>query len=246
MAYSERLVAAGAVVWASTGATGVQRILPDGCLDLLVDGDRLVVAGPDTTARLHCSSSPHPVIGLRLHAGLGPALLGVPADELTDTTVALDALWGDRRARHLTAVVGPDPTGLSRWASAQVRASVGPLGTGATFDTAFGARLLNLLASGAGVGAAAAALGYSPRQLHRRTLPLFGYGPQHLARVLRLQRALVALEGGLGWAGSAAGAGYADQAHLSRDVRALTGVTPTVLRRERDVRSVQDAAQRAD
>ena len=43
------------------------------------------------------------------------------------------------------------------------------------------------------------------------------------------------------WAAIAAAAGYADQAHLARDVRSLTGLSPTALRRER-VRSVQDAA----
>lgn len=90
------------------------------------------------------------------------------------------------------------------------------------------------------MAAAADALGYSPRQLQRRALPVFGYGPQHLGRVLRLGRAVARADRGRGWAEAAGHAGFADQAHLARDVRALTGLTPTALRRER-VRSLQDA-----
>ncbi len=84
-------------------------------------------------------------------------------------------------------------------------------------------------------------MGYSPRQLHRRLLPVFGYGPQHLGRVLRLVRAVAAADAGTPWSEVAQRTGFADQAHLARDVRALAGVTPTELLAER-VRSVQDAA----
>ncbi len=240
MAYDERLVAPGVVVWSNPGAAGEQRILPDGCLDLIFDGDRLVVAGPDTSARIHVSGSVGPVIGVRLHGGRGPALLGVPADALTDSTLALEQLWGDRRARILAGRVARDPAReLAAWATSPDEGSAALPGGPAD---GFGPLLLALLARGAGIAEAAGVLGYSPRQLHRRSLPVFGYGPQHLGRVLRLQRALAVADRGVGWATVAAQTGYADQAHLARDVRALTGVTPTALRRERDVRSVQDAA----
>jgi AraC-like DNA-binding protein len=38
----------------------------------------------------------------------------------------------------------------------------------------------------------------------------------------------------------AADAGYADQSHLTRDCRRLSGLPPAVLLEARDVRSVQD------
>ncbi|WP_143615380.1 helix-turn-helix domain-containing protein, partial [Streptomyces sparsogenes] len=60
--------------------------------------------------------------------------------------------------------------------------------------------------------------------LHRRSLAAFGYGPKTLARVLRLNRALDAARAGTAFAEVAALAGYADQAHLAREVKALTGV----------------------
>lgn len=226
MVYTERHVAAGADVWRSAGSTST-RVLPDGCLDLLFDGHRLLVAGPDTVARLHESRAPTTIWGARLHAGLGPRLLGVPADELRDTTVRLDELWSDRAARTLTERVAADPgPALARWAT------TAPPPT-------FGARLVALLDRGSSVAAAADALGWSSRQLHRRALPVFGYGPQQLGRVLRLRRVLALAQGGSGWADIAGTLGFADQAHLARDVRALTGLSPTALRRER-VRPVQD------
>lgn len=75
------------------------------------------------------------------------------------------------------------------------------------------------------VGTVAAAVGLSPRQLHRRSFDAFGYGPKLLARVLRLQRALDAARTGEALASVAATHGYADQAHLARDVRDLAGTT---------------------
>ncbi len=71
----------------------------------------------------------------------------------------------------------------------------------------------------------------SPRQLHRRFVAAVGYGPKTFQRVLRLQRvlALVARSRRESLAALAAEAGYADQAHMSRELRALTGQSPSVL-----------------
>lgn len=53
-----------------------------------------------------------------------------------------------------------------------------------------------------------------------------------LARILRLQSALSLLRrnGSFPLARIAADSGYADQAHLTREVHALTGLTPAVVR----------------
>jgi AraC-like DNA-binding protein len=50
-----------------------------------------------------------------------------------------------------------------------------------------------------------------------------------LDRVLRMNRALAAARTGLPLASVAAQTGYADQAHLTREIRALTGVPPRAL-----------------
>lgn len=87
-------------------------------------------------------------------------------------------------------------------------------------------RAAALLRAGRGVAAVAGAVGLGERQLHRRSLDAFGYGPRTLGRILRLQRALALTRRGLAQAEVAAAAGYADQAHYTREVRALAGTTP--------------------
>ncbi len=73
-------------------------------------------------------------------------------------------------------------------------------------------------------------LGWSARRLHRRFVDACGYGPKMLQRILRLQRVirLARAAGGasLSLAGLTREAGFADQAHMNRDFRALTGFTP--------------------
>ncbi|MEU7040483.1 helix-turn-helix domain-containing protein [Streptomyces varsoviensis] len=139
--YRERPSAAvrGAVVWTRTATGEPGRVLPDGCVDLLWMGGRLLVAGPDTRAHLP-SQAP-----------------------------------GDR-------------------------------------------------CSGLPAAALAADVGLGERQLHRRCLNAFGYGPKTLARVLRMNRALESARAGRPYAEVAAEAGYADQAHLAREVKSLAGV----------------------
>jgi len=227
VSYRERLtVVPGAVLWerATGPAQARSRILPDGCLDLLWDGSRLFVAGPDTAARWH-QGPPHACyVALRFSGGAGPALLGVPADELRDRAPALDELWPSAAARVLAERVAADPvTALEAWAAGRAATSApDPLGP----------RVLAMAAAGTPVARMAERAGLSARQLHRRCLPLFGYGPRRLARVLRLGRALEAARKGTPLAQVAVGCGYADQAHLSREMRALAGATPAGLLQE--------------
>jgi AraC-like DNA-binding protein len=143
----------------------------------------------------------------------------VPADAVRDATVDLDVVWSTRTARVLSERVADDPaTALEAWLHA-ARPDPAPFGT----------RVFAAAATGVDVATIAARCGVAPRTLHRRCLPVFGYGPQHLGRVLRLQRALARARAGTPWAEVAAREGYADQPHLAREVRALAGTTPTAL-----------------
>ncbi|GAA4873167.1 helix-turn-helix domain-containing protein [Actinomycetospora straminea] len=215
--YRERRVAPGVVLWSSDGAPGT--ILPDGCLDLIWDGRGLVVAGPDAAARFNDGGG-RAHVGLRFSHGRGPGFLDVRADQLRDTTVDLDAVWSAAAARGLTDRVADDPAGaLAALATATPPAD----------GERFGARVFAALARGHDVAGLADELGTTSRTLHRRCLPLFGYGPQHLGRILRLQRALARARSGTPWAEVAAVEGFADQPHLAREVRSLAGTTPTGL-----------------
>jgi AraC-like DNA-binding protein len=74
------------------------------------------------------------------------------------------------------------------------------------------------------VARTAAMVGLSERQLRRRCRTAFGYGPKTLARILRLRHAVGLARAGVPFVVVAGLAGYADQAHLAREVRALAGV----------------------
>ena len=190
-------------------------------MDLIWDGSRLFVAGPDARARWHTTEPNVAYVGLRFSMGLGPSLLGLPADELRDATPDLESLWPSREARVLAEEVAVAPeAGLEAWLGVRsARAEVPRIGS----------VVFELASIGTPVAAMADGLGVGVRQLHRRCLHLFGYGPQHLVRVLRLGRALHAARTGLPLVEVAVTTGYADQAHLSREVRDLAGTTPSRL-----------------
>ncbi|MFE2285290.1 helix-turn-helix domain-containing protein [Streptomyces sp. NPDC059443] len=220
--YEERpsRVLPGAVLWRAAGADGGV-VLPDGCMDLLwVDG-RLLVAGPDTAAHPAGEVPGTGFAGIRLAPGTAPALLGIPARALRDRRVELADLWPAAEVRRLAGQVASygDPcSGLEELARLRA-AEGGP-------PDALAQEVAARLRAGQGVAAIAAAVGLGERQLHRRSLDAFGYGPRTLGRILRLQRALALTRRGLPHAEVAQSAGYADQAHYAREVRALAGTTP--------------------
>jgi AraC-like DNA-binding protein len=198
---------------------GAHRIVPDGCTDLIwVDG-KLMVAGPDTIARLAEIPAGSSYAAVRFAPGAGPAVIGVPADELRDGRFWLDALWPAGSAARLT-----DQITAARDRTAALLTAVERRLADADPPDPVVAAVAGQLTGGLSVAAVAAAVGYSERQLRRRCLAAFGYGPKTLARILRFQRAMGLARSGAGFAEVAARSGYADQAHLARDVQALAGV----------------------
>ena len=79
------------------------------------------------------------------------------------------------------------------------------------------------------VGDIAAELGVSHGHLDRQFMEQVGVSPRTLARILRMRRLLeeIDVHGSVGWADKAADLGWSDQAHLIRDFKRHTGVTPT-------------------
>lgn len=177
----------------------------------------LVVAGPDTSATMAGLRPGAHYAAVRFAPGTAPAHLGLPAVELRDRRVTLDDLLPGARAQPLNERVAEagDP------AAAIEDVVVPRLRIGAP-DPMAGVIVAHLQA-GSGVAATAAAVGLSDRQFRRRCLDAFGYPPKTLARILRMQRALALARSGTAFAQVAAEAGYADQAHLSREVKALAG-----------------------
>ncbi|WP_328493228.1 helix-turn-helix domain-containing protein [Streptomyces sp. NBC_00414] len=222
---------AGAVVWTRTAVPGDSApVLPDGCMDLLWTEGRLFVAGPDTRAYVSEADGPGGVTryaGVRFFPGTAPSYLGVPAHELRDRRVDLADLWGGGAVRRLTERVDAagDPAAALEAVAVRRAADAEPP------DPRLRA-VVAALSAGAAVASTAEEVGWGERQLHRRALVAFGYGPKMLARVLRLQRALALVRGGAAAAEVAVVAGFADQAHLAREVRELAGAPLGVLLRQ--------------
>ena len=199
---------------------GVRDVLPDGCMDLVWTGAELLVAGPDTVP--HPYRSPPggpPASGLRFVPGGLPALLGIPAAALLDQRVPLIELRP-----------GPARDAIARLEHSAPPAAVlldlaARLAAGGTAEPGSHA-VVDLVGRGRSAGEIAGALGWTTRSLHRHCLGWFGYGPSVLRRILRFRAASALLHEGVPPAAVAARTGYADQPHLSREVRALAGRSP--------------------
>jgi AraC-like DNA-binding protein len=204
-------------------------VVPDGGIDLRWIEGRLSVDGPHRSVMGDALPPGTFVVGFRFRPDAAHRWLGLPASEIADRCVALEELWG-AEARRLAewASEARTPTGIARrleQALGDRVATVGPV------DAEVG-HLFALIERGTGAAVAAAHLGMGERTLRRRCHEAFGYGPKTLERVLRFQRFLRLVHGGhreAGLARRAAAAGYADQAHLAREARRLSGLSPRTI-----------------
>ncbi|NUS64923.1 MAG: helix-turn-helix transcriptional regulator [Saccharothrix sp.] len=213
--YAERPFPGLACAWRrTTSSAAVGRVVPDGCTDIIYSAasGRVFVAGPDTVGHV-TSMEPGTLFGVRFGPGLGPSAFGVPAVELRDLRVPLSEVWGPSARLEDALGAAEDPCEvLASAALARLRETPPD-------------PVVGVIASSSGsVGDLARSLGLSTRQLHRRSLAAFGYGPKVLHRVLRFDRAVKLAWDGVPFAEIAHRTGYADQAHLSREVRELAGV----------------------
>jgi AraC-like DNA-binding protein len=169
-------------------------------------------------------------------------LLGLPMSELANRSVALGDVLGpaaDDLAERIHGAPGwPERFALVERALAERLAGAPPPDPGVEWSL----RVLARSGGRAAIGGLAGELGWSHRRLIARFRDAVGLPPKRVARILRFERltALIGADPGLGWARAAAECGFADQAHLAREVRDLAGVTPTRLRAD-GVNSVQDA-----
>jgi AraC-like DNA-binding protein len=223
--YTERLLTSSLTccTWEqNTPVAWEQRVVPDACVDLIWSGDRLMIAGPDTRARLVVLTPGTRMVGVRLRPGVAGAVLGLPASELRDaTTDAADVLGGHCARALLDALfgavsAGDDPHAVLL-AAIERRTGSGP-------DPLVHAAVAALGRPHARVGAVAAELGLSARQLQRRVSDAVGYGPKTLARILRFRRLQTLPSAPL--VELALEAGYADQAHMTSEVTELAGIPP--------------------
>ena len=177
-----------------------------------------------STAAIHELTGRVDMLGVRFHPGRGLPFVGIPLSELTDRRVPLDELWGRDALDLVEPAVAPLERvlvdRLHRWTRST--SSDEPLATRAI-------AMLRHSRGGARIRDVAAALGVGERRLERAFDRSVGISPKVFARVMRLRRAanrVTHAPKATSWTSLAFEAGYADQAHLIREFRALTGLTP--------------------
>ena len=195
------------------------------------------VAG-EREARLRLASPPgSDLIGAQLRPGSAGLLIDAPLSELAGRIVDLPDLWpeagGVRERLAATAGTGARLALLERELSARLeRALSAPRPAPHARSNGLvehAVRALRRSGPGASIRELADELGMSRRHLARTFAERVGIGPKALHRVLRFQRVIRTADQQVEvrWSSVAAACGYFDQAHLIRDFRRFTGMTPT-------------------
>jgi AraC-like DNA-binding protein len=165
--------------------------------------------------------------------GLTPAgaraLFGLPAAELCQAVVPLEAVLGPQAGELLERLAGAGSWG-ARFAvldTALARRLGDTAGVAAPLHHAWS--LLTASGGAARIATVAGEVGYSRRALDARFTREFGLGPKQLARVVRFERShrLLKRDAGQPLGRVALAAGYYDQAHMARDWNELAGCPPS-------------------
>jgi AraC-like DNA-binding protein len=192
-------------------------VLPDGCVDVILEtaGEGALIFGP-TTARVDVLLDPGVTYaGVRLQPWIGAPLLGRHGEELVDRVepwphdVPRLGATLDEALAAITSVA-THLVDRMRWSPAQrlVRDAHTALGAASLLPT---------------VAALARTLGVSVRTLRRAFDAVTGAGPKTALRIVRLHRALARI-GTERLVEVAHDCGFADQAHLARELRTLAGL----------------------
>lgn len=233
------------------GAGGAlrHRLLPCAAAVIVIDVE--AGTGVVTGARDQAGTVGDTTWGRSVSVGFTPAgavrLLGTPMSEVHGLTVPLADVLGRRRAGELVAACARDrPFALldalfGGWratggeaapvhVASAARPRLRPAERGAPGHLVSAAWRRLQTGERPRVGTVAAELGVGRRRLEREFRRDIGLSPGTVARIARFQRAVGAFVRGATPADAAVASGYADQPHLSREVRAMAGLTPVALR----------------
>lgn len=218
-------------LWAREHALGRPvvplHILPDGCIDLIVDvtaGWKPVVVGAMTRAKHFVPAPGTRMVGVRFRPGGALPFLRVAAHEITDAAVDLNVVgvrwWSQVRwpddISLVAALKALESLLLARLPVTERPHAIVAYAAGALFGP-----------SPPTIESLARDVGWSRQHLRRMVQAQVGLTPALLLRVARVQRAVDLLQrSGARLSQSAVEAGYFDQAHMHRDFQELIGVTP--------------------
>jgi AraC-like DNA-binding protein len=211
------------------------RTIPNGGVELTCRvGSLPRLVGPRTGPDVDVLMPGATVVGVRFRPGAAPAALGVPGSELVDRAIGLDEIVG-RPAVELGDRVASTASPGEALALLE-RQLLGWLADAREPEPIVAEAVRRLMPWGSpDVGSLPAELHISERHLRRLCQSTVGLAPKVLHRTLRFQgfvalAQLAMAQGRMpsddGIARLAAEAGYADQAHLTRECLRLAGVSP--------------------
>ena len=216
-----------------------ERLLPTGNMDMVLSLDgghgRDRVSGAQSRFTILDTSRPLSLIGVRFRPGGGFPFFGVPAGELQNLGVPLDALWGGEAARlreqllqARTAAARFDileQTLLQRLRAGHSRSPAVRYAIGRFRDPT----------QATSVAAVVERTGFSQRHFIATFRDEVGLTPKVFARITRFRRVIDTLQGSpeIDWSALALECGYFDQAHFIHDFRAFAGISPSAYLRHR-------------
>ena len=236
-------------------APSMARVLPDGCMDIIVtlgdfvhplDDDphhhRAFVVGTMTRRQIFVLEGAVDMIAIRFRPAGARTFLSVPAHELVNLGVPLEALWGEAGSilpERLYETVGDEASARLLFAELIARRTDGPTPDRVVQEAS---RLIELSAGCITVDELRKALYVSERTLERRFKTEVGLSPKQAGRVARFRMAVERMHNDPGalLGRVAHECGYYDQAHFTREFTALAGVSPTDWRGERAGDSATD------
>lgn len=181
------VAAAVACTWqAVAGWPRSMRLLPDGCLDLVWDGQHARAVLPAARPVRRPVGVTAVVTGIRIRPGWSAVALGMPARDLPGVAGLAD-VWGPASARRLETTLSAAAT-LAGCRAVLTSALARRLADSAGPDPGVLAAVSLLGKSTATAGDAARRAGLSPRQLRRLFDHHVGLPPKTLQTVLRFQR----------------------------------------------------------
>jgi AraC-like DNA-binding protein len=212
-----------------------ERMLPMATTELVIDlaggmanSPPALVVGPHSEYWALDTSRATAVIGVHFRPGGAFPFFGVPADELHNVRVSLDALWGSNAAHLLEQVrAGSSPEAKFDVLERALTRAARTLSRHRAVD--FALRELSGASGQRSITAVVDAVGMSQRRFLERFRGEVGMAPKLYARVQRFQAVVRTVQArrDVNWTDIAATCGYFDQAHFNHDFRAFSGLTPT-------------------
>ncbi|MBI4472045.1 MAG: AraC family transcriptional regulator [Acidobacteria bacterium] len=233
-------------IWTLAGSTEhsgseQQRILPDGCMELILHRGEPFRRGGERQARNFVvgqmmepvfvqPSNDIDVIGIRFQPGGAFPFFSLPMSELSNRFISLDLFWGATAAELEDRVRGAASTQEAIHAVIlELEKRLKPVdGTTARMRRIAALQADELLP----VRELARNAGLSERQIEREFKLVVGLTPKTFTRILRFQRVFEAMDNGSRWVDIALECGYYDQSHLIADFRRFAGTTPSSLQME--------------